>query len=185
MNTDQPILKLLVLLFFIISLTPACGKKSDSGKITVDEEKTEAKIKNLLFDCQIKISEINNTLQYETDIVKLNDSLSAFSGSIKVVVRNRGVLLDNNKVITSFNIHEIKDEQIIYNTYIGLFDGDAKKLLSFVLIGPYLSVISVLKNKSDNSLIDVDALVREQGKPAKKIQKFQIKVENNTITTLQ
>ena len=173
---------LITFLFLSISFMPACRKKSDSDTITADEKETEAKIENLLIGCQITISELDSSLQHESDIVKLDNTLVAFSESVLIAARKRGVLLDNNKIVTTLNIYIKKEGQVAHDTYVALFDGNAKNLLSSILMSSYLSVLSVLKNKSDNSLIDIDALVREQGKPADKIQKFQVRVENDTIT---
>ena len=174
----------ITLLSFCIIFISSCGKKIDPKKALATEKKQESKIKDLLIGCQINISEIDNTLQ-ATDLVKLDKNLFAFSNSSGIFVRKRGVLLDDNQVVTSLNIRNRTEERPTKNTYIALFDGKEKKLLSSVLIGSHFDVISVIKERANNSIVKVDALVREQGQPASKTQSFKVKIEGSTISLLQ
>ena len=171
-----------LLLSFCLVFAFSCGKKADPKKTLAEEKEEEAKIKELLIGCQITLSEIDDTLQ-PADPVKLDKTLVAFSGSVGVFVRNRGVLLENNQVVTSLNIRTKTQAGGAKKTYIGLFNGGKKTLLSSAFIGAYFDVISITKEK--NSIINVDVLVREPGKPASKIQTFKVKTESNTISLIQ
>jgi hypothetical protein len=178
-----------LLLPFCLVFVFSCGKKTNPTKALIEEKKSEAKIKELLTGCQVNISEIDSTLP-QTDSVKLDKTLVAFSSSIGIFVRNRGVLLEDNQVVTSLNIRVKTQSGSAKKTYIGLFNGREKKLLSSVFIGSHVDVISITKEsdsttKESNSITTVDALIREPGKPASKIQTFKVKTENNIVSLIQ
>ena len=172
----------IIFLSFCIIFISACGNKNKGDpNAIVDEKELEAKIKALLVGCEINISELDNTLQ-TTDTLKLDDTLYASSRVARVYVRNRGVLVNENHVVTSVNVRKgnVK-EGLPRSVYVALFDGKGKKLLSSVPLGPHFDVLSILKDKSDDTIVLVDALVREQGQPAKKIQIFKVKVMDGTL----
>ncbi len=173
----------IILLSLSVVFISSCGK-ADPKKALIEEKEQEGKIKELLIGCQINISEIDNTLQ-QAEPVKLNKYLVALSDSVGVFVRNRGVLLEKDQIVTSLNIRVRTPEGGAKKTYIALFDGKEKKLLSSALIGAHFDVISITKESAGGSTIKVDTLVREQGKPASKTQTFKVKVNDNTISLLQ
>lgn len=177
---------LLIAFLFSINLMVSCSSKKDSGALSpkeiADEEKRVSQIKSLLVNCQITLSELNSqSLNYGEGVIKLNEKLAGFSGSTQAVARIRGILLKNNRVLTSIKIYYGSGRQM-FDTYAALFDGTTKKLVSSVLLGTYLDVISVIKKNPAGSLVGIDALVREEGKAANKIKEFTINVKDNTIT---
>ena len=176
---------LLITFLFNINFMVSCGSKKDAGALSpaeiANEKKRESQIKSLLVNCQITLSELNNqSLNYDEDIIKLNKQLAGFSGSTQAVARIRGILLKNNRVLTSVKVYYGSGRQM-FDTYAALFDGTTKKLVSSVLLGTYLDVISVIKKDSAGSSVGIDALVREEGKTANKIKEFTISVKDNTI----
>ena len=177
-------MKLISLVFLSMSLVLACGetKPKNAPKDKKSQAQQEATIKSLLIGCQFKFADIHNSLPGNE--AKLGTNFTAFSGSTQVFVRQRGVLLDDNKVVTSVNVHTGTGGTKVKNTYIALFDGTAKRLINSLFIGSYLSVLSVVVDESDNSVIKIDALVREAEQPASKIQSFTVKVQSNTIILL-
>ena len=188
----------IISILFLLNSIIACGDTQTVHRSLTEKEK-KAKIKEILKQSQITISEIDETLSYNENTVTLNKYFNASSGATYIRVRKRGVLLDGNKLITSFSISgggrgnggktttsPTPGSYFVPNsdTYAGLFDGNKKKLISTHLLGSYLSVVSIVENRSDSSVIEISALVREAGAPASKIQTFQVTIENNTIKSL-
>ena len=126
-----------------------------------------------------KPSEINATLP--DTAITLSKGLSGFTGSFRIVARKQGILLDDNKVLTTFEAFEKAEAQIQHSTYAVLIDGNTKKLLHALSLGSDLSVIDVFK-KSDTSF-GVDALVRESGKPVNKTKTFSLTIKDNRIVS--
>ena len=180
-------LVLVIVFLFNIGFMLSCGSKNNSGAPSkeeiANEKKRKGQIKSLLIDCQITLSELSGMAKlsdYNESTIKLNKQLAGFSGSVHVVARVRGVLLENSRVLTSLKVYYGSDQRT-YDTYAALFDGTTKKLISSVFLGARLDAISVFKKSSGGGLIGIDALVREEGKPASEIKEFTIEVEDKTI----
>ena len=171
--------------FLILIFLPACENQSSNNtqKNALSEQERMAKINQLLVNSKIDISDMDNKLPYEQAIVKLDKYLYASSGSVEITARKRGVLLNNNKVITSIRVFIKNPDSKTNRTYSVLFDG--KTLIHSVLLGLNLSVVSILKDESDTAIIEFSALVREKGQPAKRVQTFKVQMENDQLTLLQ
>ncbi len=193
-------MKSAVLFVFLSTLFFACENNGEIQRAdqSLSEKERSAKIESILQNCQITISDIDNTLQYNEDTVKLDQYFMAFSGSTRIRVRKRGVLLENNKVVTSLSVSGDDNTTntapstgastyvAIRNTvYVALFDGTEKKLINSHSLGSYLSVVSVIADESDSSIIEISALVRSASAPASEIKTFRIELTEDTFTILE
>ena len=167
------------LLLFLISFIISCGDTSKSNQNTLEKEQieTEKKIKTLLTGLSFKPSEINATLP-DTAVI-LSNGLSGSIGSFRIVARKQGVLLNGNKILTTFEAFEKIEAQIQHSTYAVLIDGNTKKLIHALSLGVDLSVIDIFK-KTETSF-GVDALIRESGKPVNKIKNILLTIKDNRI----
>lgn len=175
---------LILIGFFIFIFLPACGEQSSGNtkQNALSEKESTAKINQLLVNSQIDLSYIDSELPYEQATVKLDKYLYAFSGSVEVIARKRGVLLNNNKVITSIRVFIKNPNSKTNRTYAVLFDG--KTILHSVLLGSNLSVVSIIQDESDDSIIEFSALVRKEGQPAKRVQTFKVQIKNDQLIFL-
>ena len=172
-------IKMLFLFLVSLSFITSCGDSSKSNQNTLEKEQreTEEKIKTLLTGFSFKPSEINATLPDTT--ITLSKGLSGFADSIRIVARKQGILLDGNKVLTTFEAFEKGQEQTQHSTYAVLIEGNTKKILHTLSLGSGLSVIDIFK-KNDTSF-GVDALMRESGKPVNKVKTFLLTIKDNRI----
>ena len=179
----------LVIFSLIFSFNFGCGD-SPAKRNPAEQKKQEAKINTFLIGSQITISKIDNTLQYNEERVKLDKNLRAFSGSTRIAVRKRGALLDDNKILTTLTVYTKTDyTNDTYvppenPVYVALFDGEKKELISATLLGTHLSVISVLQDESDNSVIEIAAFPRtvSSEQPTSEIKDFVVKLKGDVIT---
>ena len=170
----------IVILSFLFSFIFGCGEPS-SKISTATRKKQESKISALLTEAQINLSNIDNTLQYDAELVKLDKNLKGFSGSTRITLRKRGILLEDNKILTTLTVHT----KIDYTSrtyvlpkdpvYIILFDGDRKEVISATLLGPYLSVISLIPDSLNS--FNISALLRQVNG-----ENFTSKVKSFTVT---
>ncbi len=176
--------KILIIFFIIFSSCDDSKSGKNTGKNTLSEKETIAKIKKTLINSKINLSQLDSALPYNLKIVKLDQHLYAFSGSVELTARRRGLLWENGKVLTSLRVFINTTEEKTNKTYATLFDEKAKKMINFVLLGSNLSVVSVIESESDDSIIEFSALVREGGRPAKKVKTFKVEIKNNKLTLL-
>ena len=176
---------LILTVFLMLIFLPACEEQSSSNtqKNVLSERERMSKINQLLVNSQIDLSDMDSTLPYEQVTVNLDKYLYASSGSVEIIARKRGILLNNNKVITSIRVFIKTPDSKTNKTYSVLFD--KKMLIKSVLLGFNLSVVSILKDESDDTIIEFSALVREKGQPAKRVEAFKVQMENNQLTLLQ
>jgi len=157
----------------------ACSDRASDELTTEEQKKEESKIKTLLTGCKIQLSKIakSQSLEYNNDIITLDNQLKGFLSPIELFIRNRGILLDGGMVLTTMKLYNVNTK--VSSTYAVLFDTKGKTLTSSSFIDANLSVISITKHESSSSLFNIDALVREPGQPAKDIKSFVVKLNND------
>ena len=166
----------------IFSLT-ACendGKKGAGTKSATGKPQLVT-VRKWLSSSQITLSEIDSTKTFTKNTVVLSDKLIAKSGAVTIIARKRGVLLDSNRVVSSIRIRGEGYDK----TWLALFDGSKKRLISAVFLGTRTDVFFIKPDASDSAVIEVSATVRTgDNTPASKIQNFKAKVEGNKIRLL-
>ncbi|MDE0119784.1 MAG: hypothetical protein OXM55_07240 [Bdellovibrionales bacterium] len=177
----------IVIFSFIFISSLGCDDSPVSKVDPVVQKQQEAKISTFLRGAQINLSKIDNTLQYQEETVELNQNFKAFSGSTRLAVRKRGFLLEDNKIITTLTVYT----KIDYTSrtyvlpknpvYAVLFDGNSKELISAALLGPYLSVISVLPD--DSNTFNISALSRQvNGEQfTSNVKNFTVNIEEDVV----
>ncbi len=176
----------IVVFSFIFSFNFGCGDSPSKTDPAVQRQQ-ETKINAFLIGSQVSLSKIDNTLQYNEETVELDKNLNAFSGSTRVTVRKRGILLEDNKILTTLIVYT----KIDYTSrtyvlpknpvYVVLFDGDNKELISAALLGPYLSVISLLPDSSNT--FNISALFRQVngGQFTSELKSFTANIEDDVV----